>query len=72
MGFLTLLANAFKAIATALGMVRDKQLRNDGATAQVAKDQEDELANIRNADAAAGDPAALDRVRNLYAIKRPE
>lgn len=35
---LSILSNAFKAIVAALGMAKDKELRNEGAIAQTAAD----------------------------------
>jgi hypothetical protein len=58
-------------IQTALGMARDKGLRDQGAQAQQLKDANDELSAIRKGNDAAADPAAIQRVRDEYQIDRP-
>lgn len=73
----TILA-ALKAFAALFGFgekvvaeVHDKNQRDAGATAQRDKDNTDELDAMRKGNAAAGDPAAIEHVRDEYELKRP-
>ncbi len=62
---LSILSGIVKAIATALGMARDKQLRNDGANAQTVADLAAENKGLKNAlDVAVNPPDTDERLRN--------
>lgn len=47
--FLALMGSLLKSVATAFGMARDKQLRNDGANAQLVQDLTAENQRLKKA-----------------------
>lgn len=65
------LAGALKAVAAFFGWRDTVEKINAGVAKQVARDEDDEIENMRRANIAAGDVDELERVRDQYEIKRP-
>ena len=69
--YLSIVAGAIKLLNYMAAALQQHHDEMNGVTAQVNRDNADELAAIRKGDAAAADPAAIGRVRAEYEIDRP-